>query len=49
MEMLNENSNTSALEARYEAQVAEAHATIKNLFRKYSWYWRTSTTYLMNR
>ena len=39
MEMLNENSNTRRLEARYEAQIAEADATIKNIPRKFCRYW----------
>lgn len=34
-----------ALEARYEAQILEADATLKNLLGKFCRYWRTSTTY----
>jgi hypothetical protein len=33
-----------ALESKYLAQIAEAKATLSNLFYKLSWYWRTSTT-----
>ena len=42
--MLVKKAILTALEAKYEAQIAEADATIK-IYREFSRYWRTSTTH----
>jgi hypothetical protein len=37
-----------ALEAKYEAQIAEAEATLAIYFTQFSWNWRTPSTFRGN-